>query len=73
MMRPKTVVFVTHSITEAVFLADRIIVMSPRPGRGIADMVVDLPRPRTFDMVDTPAFSDCARRIRALLHGGERP
>ena len=72
MLRPKTVVFVTHSITEAVFLADRIIVMSPRPGRGLADMVVDLPRPRTFEMVDTPAFADYARRIRALLHQGER-
>jgi NitT/TauT family transport system ATP-binding protein len=72
MLRPKTVVFVTHSITEAVFLADRIIVMSQRPGRGLADITVDLPRPRTFEMVDTPAFSDYARRIRALLHQGER-
>jgi NitT/TauT family transport system ATP-binding protein len=72
MLRPKTVVFVTHSITEAVFLADRIIVMSARPGTVLADMVVDLPRPRTFEMVDTGAFADYARRIRALLHQGER-
>jgi len=67
MFQPKTVLFVTHSISEAVFLGDRVIVMSARPGRILADITIDLPRPRTFDMVESRQFSEHAREIRALL------
>jgi NitT/TauT family transport system ATP-binding protein len=60
----KTAVFVTHSIEEAVFLSDRIIVMTPRPGT-IAEMItIDLPRPRTVDSKDRREFSAYTRHIR---------
>jgi NitT/TauT family transport system ATP-binding protein len=66
---PKTIYFVTHSVAEAVLLADRVVVMSTRPGR-IADIVpIDLPRPRSFDFVDLPAFLTSARRIRDHIFG----
>ena len=52
----KTVVFVTHSIPEAVFLSTRIVVMSPRPGRIIDVIDCDLPRERTLDIRETPEF-----------------
>ena len=65
--RPKTVVFVTHSIPEAVLLADRVVVMSPRPGR-VADVLdISLPRPRRFSMAGLPAFNDAAERIRERI------
>jgi NitT/TauT family transport system ATP-binding protein len=68
--RRKTVVFVTHSTSEAVFLADRVVVMTPRPGR-IGDMLtIDLPRPRTLDVMTTEAFGTYVRRIRAGLNAG---
>ena len=67
--QPKTICFVTHSIPEAVLLADRVIVMSPRPGR-IADIVdVRLPRPRSFDLLPTDEFHASAQRIRAHIFG----
>jgi NitT/TauT family transport system ATP-binding protein len=65
----KTVLFVTHSIDEAVFLSDRVIVMSPRPGRIEADISVDLPRQRNLAMRDDPAFGAHTRKIRELFQG----
>ena len=68
--RRKTVLFVTHSTTEAVFLADRVLVMTARPGR-IGDMLdVDLPRPRTLDVMTTEKFGTYVRRIRGALNAG---
>ncbi|MGE0716849.1 MAG: ABC transporter ATP-binding protein [Alphaproteobacteria bacterium] len=65
--RPKTILFVTHSVPEAVLLADRVVVMSARPGR-VADIVdVPLPRPRSFDQESAPEFQACAQRIRGHL------
>jgi NitT/TauT family transport system ATP-binding protein len=60
----KTAVFVTHSIEEAVFLSDRIIVMTPRPGTIAEAITIDLPRPRTVDSKDRPEFSAYTRHIR---------
>jgi NitT/TauT family transport system ATP-binding protein len=60
----KTAVFVTHSIDEAVFLSDRIIVMTPRPGQIAEIIAIDLPRPRTLDRKDTPQFAAFTSHIR---------
>ena len=65
----KTIIFVTHSIPEAVFLSDRVVVMSPRPGR-IAEIVdIDLPRPRTVETRATAAFGQHSLRIYDILTG----
>ncbi len=67
--RPKTILFVTHSITEAVLLADRVVVMSPRPGQ-IAEVIdVPVPRPRNFDQGGRRDYQECAHRIRELIFG----
>jgi NitT/TauT family transport system ATP-binding protein len=66
----KTVLFVTHSIQEAVFLSSRIIVMSPRPGRIIDDIACNLPRDRTLDIRETPEFIALAQRVRNGLRAG---
>ncbi len=63
----KTVMLITHSISEAVFLSDRVIVMSPRPGRIVDTLDIDLPRPRSLAMMATPEFGAYAERIRARL------
>ena len=59
----KTVVFVTHSLTEAVYLADEVIVMSPRPGRIVDHLQVQLPRPRTYEMLSGDTFGRLRDRI----------
>ena len=66
----KTVVFVTHSIPEAVFLSTKIIVMSPRPGRIIDIIACDFPRDRTLEFRETPEFIKIAQRVRSGLRSG---
>ena len=66
----KTVVFVTHSIPEAVFLSSKIVVMSPRPGRIIDVIETNLPASRTLDIRETPEFLKIAHRVREGLKAG---
>ena len=61
----KTVLLITHSIPEAIFLSDRVFVMTERPGRFAAVYDIDLPRPRPLDVMGTAAFADYARTLRA--------
>jgi NitT/TauT family transport system ATP-binding protein len=65
--RQKTVVFVTHSISEAAFLSDHVIVMTPRPGRIAAQVDNPLPRPRTLSMRDSTEFISLSRQLREIL------
>ena len=68
----KTILLITHSISEAIFLADRVIVMSARPGRILADLHVPIPRPRTFDdIVRHPDYARLAKEVRGLLNAHE--
>jgi NitT/TauT family transport system ATP-binding protein len=60
----KTVIFVTHSIVEAVYLSDRIVMVSGRPGRIVSSINIDLPRPRALAMRETPEFGAYTQRIR---------
>jgi len=66
----KTVLFVTHSIPEAVFLSSKIVVMSPRPGRIIDIIECNFPRDRTLEIRETPEFLKIAHRIREGLRAG---
>lgn len=65
----KTVLLITHSISEAIFLADRVVVMSARPGRVLRELQVGIPRPRSFDTIlRNPAYAALASEIRTLLN-----
>ncbi|WP_018883827.1 ABC transporter ATP-binding protein [Paenibacillus massiliensis] len=63
----KTILFVTHSISEAVFLSDRVIVMSPRPGKIDQVMDIELPRPRTVEVKETLEFVNYVKTLREVL------
>ena len=63
----KTVVFITHQIDEAIFLSDRVVVMSARPGRILADIPIELPRPRDLDLKRTPEFVAYEDQIWRLI------
>jgi NitT/TauT family transport system ATP-binding protein len=65
-----TIVFVTHSIAEAVFLSTRVAVMSPRPGRITEIIPIDLPQPRTNATREEPRFFELVTQVREALHGG---
>jgi NitT/TauT family transport system ATP-binding protein len=73
--RRKTILFVTHSIPEAILLADRMVVMTPRPGREARMITVDLPRPRTMALEFDPRFKAYSDEVRGLIFSGrkERP
>ena len=66
-VRRKTVVMVTHSISEALLLADRVLVLSPRPGRLRLDLEVAFPRPRDDEIMYTPEFGQLARQLRSAI------
>ena len=66
----KTIVFVTHSIPEAIFMADRILLMTPRPGRVAREINIELPRPRTIDMQSTPYFFEMVKEIKSDIYSG---
>jgi NitT/TauT family transport system ATP-binding protein len=68
----KTIVFVTHNISEAIFLADRVVVMTPRPGRLARIFDIDLPRPRTIEMMFEPDFIELIQEIKRTVESGTR-
>lgn len=69
--KQKTVVMVTHSISEALFLADRVLVLSDRPGKLRLELKVDLPRPRKENMRYTETFGSLSRQLRMMIGEGE--
>ena len=66
-LHSKTILMVTHSINEAVFLADRVLLMSERPGRITAQVLIDLPRPRDLSLLGAPEFGRLAAQVRGLI------
>jgi len=67
---PTTIVFITHSIEEAIFLSDRVIVLSPRPGRVAKIYDVPFPRPRSFEIMATKEVFDLTNAIKLDIVGG---
>lgn len=63
----RTVLFVTHDVDEAIFMADRVVVMSRRPGRILADIEIGIPRPREYDVLTTPEFTAIKRSVLHLV------
>src|SRR5438105_11892013 len=68
----KTIAFVTHNISEAIFLSDRVVVMTPRPGRLAHIYKIDLPRPRTIEMTFEPGFIELIQDIKRTVEAGGR-
>lgn len=66
-LHSKTILMVTHSISEAVFLADRVLIMSERPGRIVAEVTIDLPRPRALSLLGSPEFGQLTAQVRSLI------
>ncbi|MCC6314145.1 MAG: ABC transporter ATP-binding protein [Thermomicrobiales bacterium] len=66
----KTIIFVTHNVSEAIFLADRVVVLTPRPGRMAHIFPIDLPRPRTIDMTYEPGFVQLTMEIKRTIETG---
>lgn len=71
--RQVTAVMVTHDLQEAIFLADRVLVMSSRPGQIRAEVKVDLPRPRTLEVMYTEFFGALSRRVREVIREAQEP
>jgi NitT/TauT family transport system ATP-binding protein len=69
----KTVLFITHQIDEAIYLSDRVLVMSARPGRIMADITIDLLRPRQLEIKRTPEFIKYADEIWGLISSQLKP
>ena len=68
----KTVFFITHSLAEAIYLSDIVMVMSPRPGRILHTIAIDFPRPREVDLIGSEAFGRIRNRIWHLIAEAER-
>src|SRR5204863_8822500 len=71
--RRKTILFVTHSVPGAILLADRVVVMTARPGRIARVLTVDLPRPRTMELEFDPRFKAASDEVRSLIFARRGP